>query len=405
MSFFTRSLEDSLICTYSVCNSDEPHRDFTKLTTGRNLNWDYIVERAELHGVASLLYYNLSRIRDIDVPEDVLKRLRNSYYHNLGVNIWFYNHIGKPIRSFDNQGIKTVVLKGAALARTVYPNIALRSFGDVDVLIDKKDLEKAKSCLEGLGYSIVPGVYSVAHQQNEDLGCEWAFSNGELLLEIHWDLTEKFAPFRVEIEEFWQNLHPVEFDGVHTLVLSPENLLIHLSIHSYKHGWARLREICDVDATARHYSEVLDWECLAKRAQKYRIERPLYYSLCLSKELFDSPIPSFTLNFLKSVSRPDFFWMRWQKVVGSNFIAKEIPQKVTQFLIAKGLKNKFKILHRIIMPTGTFYFLRPFHLLKKYRIHITDFMRHLLTRLTQNRKTRNSKLKRMRRIKYEKCDK
>ncbi len=48
--------------------------------------------------------------------------------------------------------IKTIVLKGAMLAETVYPNIALRSMGDIDLLIHKDDLDRAAKRILELGY-------------------------------------------------------------------------------------------------------------------------------------------------------------------------------------------------------------------------------------------------------------
>ena len=50
------------------------------------------------------------------------------------------------------EGLPVVVLKGAALAELVYQHIGLRTMADVDLLVEKKNLDKAGSILERLGY-------------------------------------------------------------------------------------------------------------------------------------------------------------------------------------------------------------------------------------------------------------
>ncbi|MCP4365035.1 MAG: nucleotidyltransferase family protein [Planctomycetes bacterium] len=51
-----------------------------------------------------------------------------------------------------------ILLKGAHLAQVVYSNIALRPMGDIDILVKKNDLPKAKELLLELGYTPIKEV-------------------------------------------------------------------------------------------------------------------------------------------------------------------------------------------------------------------------------------------------------
>jgi hypothetical protein len=53
---------------------------------------------------------------------------------------------------FEEAGIGSVVLKGPAVAHTVYPDPAWRSFGDLDLLVEASDLARAVELLRAEGF-------------------------------------------------------------------------------------------------------------------------------------------------------------------------------------------------------------------------------------------------------------
>jgi len=93
------------------------------------------------------------------------------------------------VDSFNNASLSTVVLKGAALGRTVYASPAMRPRCDADLLIRASDVSRAAPLLTSLGYRIEPnGVgEQVIRQQlwrrvdnsgvQHDVDLHWAISN------------------------------------------------------------------------------------------------------------------------------------------------------------------------------------------------------------------------------------
>jgi hypothetical protein len=49
-------------------------------------------------------------------------------------------------------GLLTILLKGAALAYTLYPDPALRPMSDLDLLIHPQDLKQAVQVIQSMGY-------------------------------------------------------------------------------------------------------------------------------------------------------------------------------------------------------------------------------------------------------------
>jgi hypothetical protein len=65
------------------------------------LDWDYIVECSVRQGISSLLYWNLSKIRNGKaVSYEVMKKLEKMYYSNLARNILLYDELSKVLKAF-----------------------------------------------------------------------------------------------------------------------------------------------------------------------------------------------------------------------------------------------------------------------------------------------------------------
>jgi len=58
-------------------------------------------------------------------------------YHRVDSDARNYAELGQLLRSLKDRGVEVIVLKGAALAETVWKNIALRPMADMDLLVDR----------------------------------------------------------------------------------------------------------------------------------------------------------------------------------------------------------------------------------------------------------------------------
>ena len=102
---------------------------------------------------------------------------------------FFRPHLAALLRACGDARLDLLVLKGAALAETVYPRPSLRRFGDLDVLVRRADAARARTLLEALGYIVDP-------MQWDDLvrgrDCQVNFFNhterGSVAVEMHTEL-------------------------------------------------------------------------------------------------------------------------------------------------------------------------------------------------------------------------
>ena len=87
-----------------------------------------------------------------------------------------------------------------------------------------------------------------------------------------------------------------------TLVLSHEDLLLHLAMHlTMAAGFVgHVRTLSDIAEVCRRHGDAIDWSLLVAHACAYGLWKPLYHSLRLARELVGADVPSRTLGALRA---------------------------------------------------------------------------------------------------------
>src|SRR5215210_4865854 len=148
---FSRSEDELLLCCARTSRSPEIAARIRALVQ-EGIDWEYLILTAHLHGVAPLLYWHLHVARSDAVPESVLNHLRDHFHANSLRNLSLTGELLRILRAFRAHGVDAVPYKGPALAASAYSNLALREFIDLDIMVRRQDVQKAKESLAFLGY-------------------------------------------------------------------------------------------------------------------------------------------------------------------------------------------------------------------------------------------------------------
>jgi hypothetical protein len=197
----------------------------------------------------------------------------------------------KLLELFQRRGIEAIPFKGPALAVLAYGDVTLRRFGDLDILIRKKDFARTKQLLIGQGFhswSDLTPTEEAAHVASEH-AYTFVSEDKKLSIDLHWDLLQRrFAIF--ETETLWNRLTPLFIAGREIFSLKVEDLLLYLCLHNAKHEWNRLAWICDVAALVRAQPRI-EWNLLWKTAERLRCRRVLVLGLSLATETVGIDLP------------------------------------------------------------------------------------------------------------------
>jgi len=187
--------------------------------------------------------------------------------------------------------IEALPYKGVALAESVYGDIALRQPGDIDLLVRAKDFLRIKAAAAGLGYTPHMPLTPAEERAYLISGYECAFDSpaGRNLLEVQWALQPRFYAVDLDMEDLFNRAITIMVAGRQMKTLSPEDLLLVLSIHAAKHGWERLIWLCDIAQIAKQPG--LNWEWIVDQAKRLGVLRILHITLLLANWWLGLQVP------------------------------------------------------------------------------------------------------------------
>ena len=315
-------------------------------------DWRAVAVLAEQHGVAPLLHYRLRQL-GMAPPSAVAETLKQAYQESVVRNMRLYQQLCKLLRLLREKNIAVIVLKGAYLAEAVYDDIGLRPMGDVDLLVKKDDLLRVEQELLALGS--IPKEYNrVLAQDNHHFVYELPRTN--LRVEIHWTVFLPNNSFQINLDGLWNRAQPVTLVQTSTLALSPEDLLLHLCLHTAKHAHQmRVRMLCDIGEVVQRFGAELDWQEMGARARQWGTVHAVYAVLRLAQELLEVAVPADWLTSLQ----PDSFDRRYLELAREQILADHNRMKgagissphLAQLQGPKGLGVKLKLILGGLFPS------------------------------------------------------
>jgi hypothetical protein len=201
---------------------------------------------------------------------------------------------------FALEGIGVLVIKGPVLAVQAYGDPAMRSYGDLDLLVRQRDIRRATQLMISAGYDSQIPISAI---DTGKIPGQYLFSlpDSQLLVELHNDYTLRYFPRRLPIERFFERQIRVRLDAREAPALSVEDELVLICIHGAKHFWERLMWIADVAALVSRQTDI-DWERVADSAKEVEAQRMLHTGLRLAADLLEAQLPDNVLAIVRADS-------------------------------------------------------------------------------------------------------
>ena len=253
------------------------------------VDWPRLLLLAEAHGVvgqlASCLNHDSATVAPAEIKQWLLERWRVNNFLTLRLTAELF----RLLELFGTQGISALVTKGPALAARAYADPTLRTYGDLDLLVRQRDVRRATELMIASGYEAaiplsaidaakIPGQYLFSH------------SDSKLLVELHNDLTLRYFPRPLPIEEFFARQIRMRIDGHEVPAPCVEDELVLICVHGAKHFWERLSWIADVAGLISRQTNI-DWERAALTARTVQAEHLLHTGLHLAAGVLEAKLP------------------------------------------------------------------------------------------------------------------
>lgn len=339
-------------------------------------DWARFIAFAQKQSTAPILYHAIKDSPPGSLLEPTLDELRNIYLGSAVRNVILYSELGKILRALQKSDIPVIVLKGACLAESVYGNIALRSMGDVDILVKKNNLGNTVQILNSMGYSA--DDFQAENQGFFGRHLPRIKAPNKPPIEVHWTIFSSMdfeAPDEKEIVKIWERARPSVVAGTPCLMLAPEDLLLHLCCHiSRQHLFnMRLRGFLDLRKVVEYYDNLIDWDVMQQRACHWRIDRAVRLTIFIAERWVGLELPDRVKQAWKP-EHPSTDIMNWIKErmlaeqplleTGRNFLELKADKSITDKI---GIlwraffppRAKLSIIYKVDPRGGKIYFFYP----------------------------------------------
>lgn len=196
------------------------------------------------HQISGLCYEG-AVICGIPKSHPVMDTLFKKYYRAIVRSNAQMQALDQLYAAFEENSIDYLPVKGCVL-KPLYPNPAMRSMGDADVLIRMEQYDRIKPLMLRLGYTEMPEYHH-----------ELPWNNKALHLELHRYLVPEFLVLEYDhFSDVWNR-------SVHTggtkYAMMPEDAFVYLFMHYAKHyrgGGIGIRQLLDLWVWQRTYPQM-----------------------------------------------------------------------------------------------------------------------------------------------------
>ena len=253
-------------------NGDRINNQCSPFSFSVDPNWQVVYRLSEEQSVVGLVAAGIEQVQEVKVPPTIALKFASGALRLEQRNIAMNEFVAKLFEHLRREGINAILVKGQGIAQC-YPRPLWRASGDVDLLLNNDNYEKAKLLLLPLAKSVEQEYTSFRH-----IGM---ILEGNVLVELHGTLHTRLSRridsmidnLQQEVlsngsMRFWQN-------GTTTVPLpSPDNDVIFLFTHILHHFFIEgigLRQICDWCRFLWTYRSELDVSLIENRLKNMRL--------------------------------------------------------------------------------------------------------------------------------------
>ncbi|WP_322551834.1 nucleotidyltransferase family protein [Priestia megaterium] len=241
-------------------------------------DYSSILEDIEYFHLSATVYSLLKQQGRIEqTPIYFQNQLQKEYQTVLYNNLYIKNQVKLILDTFEANGISAIPLKGILFAETYFGHFSARRTTDIDILIRKEDMEKAKVCIQKLEYNLEGDLPS--YHFHRTFSKMMPHSSVPLTIELHRDILRKNTS-GLEIEQFWHHSTPLE-NYKHIKQLSEFHTFYMICLHGWKHRMDSLKYFIDIVQTIHILKHKIDYHTLFNIAKKDRTLKRLTSTLAV----------------------------------------------------------------------------------------------------------------------------
>jgi hypothetical protein len=333
---------------FDATNSEKTARFIKLLEAG--IDWNYLDEKLIKYRLSGFFFQNVKNTNTSHlIPPEILKHFSIVMKNDFVLNLLYLEVFKDLTKTFLENKIDCILLKGMALYFTVYAKSKFRFMYDIDLLVKEAQYEKVKNIL---GYSDMecnrdsPPKFDVYQQFCYMKKTEFK----EIKVDIHRALIKGVRYGYFNNDKVWRNSVVFEAGTLKMRILSPEFQLMHLCTNLVKNFHSRQAYVicfCDIAEAVEFYHMDFKWETFLGLIKEERVEDEVYSVLSWLYKYGFINVPEIVEKKLSRFSNRIFF----QDSDVSGF-GEYSQAKFSWHLISNvpGVREKLSLINGYIFP-------------------------------------------------------
>lgn len=299
--------------------------------------------------ISALVYRQRLRASETDDwPDDARMALARQTREAEASELLRGREIAAVLDALASAGVRAILLKGAALAYTLYDSPGSRPRADTDLFIRRDHIETVRRVMIGLGY-VEPALSG-----GELIFCQFAMDKRDRFgvdhaFDFHWKIsTQSLFARIVTYDDLDEETVPVPSLGRHARATGPAHALLLACIHPVMHhrGVERVVWVYDVHLIASRMC-ASDFARFASLALDKQVAAICAHQMTRSRARLHTRVPDDVMTRLSSVhSEPSAVYLqperRWPHELASN--VRGLPRWT----------DRARLLREIIFPSAQY---------------------------------------------------
>ncbi|MBI2407091.1 MAG: nucleotidyltransferase family protein [Gemmatimonadetes bacterium] len=187
-------------------------------------------------------------------------------------------------------GIRAAAYKGPSLAIDLHGDLTARRFCDLDILVARRDIDRALRAIGDAGYAQPPGLTERAeHFYSRWEGVMHRVRGDGLPVELHWRCLAARYGGPGDPEALLARTRACSLGGSRVEVPDQTDLAVLLALHGVKHAWRLLLWVVDYSAAVDRPD--FDWDAYLARARGWGVRRAVLYAALVAQAIAGVPLP------------------------------------------------------------------------------------------------------------------
>jgi hypothetical protein len=317
---------------------------------------DTFVQQSDYHGVSALLNEKLYQAQGWPA------KVRRAIHHRAIIRaMWELRHkhlLTQLHATLAEAGVQPLLLKGTALAYSLYPKPMLRGRGDTDIIIPPSERRHVHDVLTRLGFELrlsVSGefvsyqakyVFAAADKSRHNVDLHWRINNSELL--SHLFSFDELREHAIPLPKLCRDA--LGLSPVHALLLACMHRATHKQNPYYANGVAyysadRIIWLYDIHLLAKSLSST-QWHDVTRLAGSKGLCATCLDGIESARKRFYTTCPDFVLA--------DLARSGVEELPTTYLNASNLRQQWIDFCVLEGLSSQLRLLQEHVFPSAAY---------------------------------------------------